>query len=125
MGPLGFSTKTTKKGNMKKLIGCSCAVALAGLLSGCAGVCPPAQSGSLSGGIYAKVSAPLWVTANTGSTKSGSASAQSILGVVATGDASIQAASASAGITKIQHVDQTIEKVWILWAKYTVTVYGE
>ena len=98
---------------MRKLIGCVSAVALAALLTGCAGVQPPAQSGALTGFVYNK------------SSKSGSASATSILGIVATGDASIQAAASSAGITKIQHVDQSIESILFLWAKYTVTVYGE
>jgi hypothetical protein len=65
------------------------------------------------------------VTANSGSSKSGSASATSVLGIVATGDASIQAASSNGGITKIQHVDQKVERILFFWAKYTVTVYGE
>lgn len=110
---------------MRKLIVCASAVALAALLTGCAGVQPPAQSGALTGFVYNKTSAPLWVTTNSGSSKSGSASATSILGIIATGDASIQAAASSAGITKIQHVDQSIESILFLWAKYTVTVYGE
>ena len=96
-----------------------------GLVTGCASAWAPAQSGGVGGAIYEKVSAPLWVTTNSGSGKSGSASAESILGIVATGDASIQAAAANGGITKIQHVDQTVERVWVFWAKYTVTVYGE
>ena len=110
---------------MKRLVVCSLAAASLVLFAGCASVVPPAQSGSLNGGLYAKVSAPLWVTSNSGGTKCGSASATSILGIVATGDASIQAAASSAGITKIQHVDQTVEHVLMFWAKYTVTVYGE
>ncbi|MGA2865186.1 MAG: TRL domain-containing protein [Verrucomicrobiota bacterium] len=110
---------------MKKLIGYSSLVTLAALLTGCASVSPPAQSGSLAGAIYTEVSAPLWVTANSGSSKSGSASAESFLGAVAIGDASIQAASANGGITKIQHVDQNVRRILCFWAKYTVTVYGE
>ncbi|MBN2506081.1 MAG: TRL-like protein family [Verrucomicrobia bacterium] len=110
---------------MKKLIAYSSVAALAVFLSGCAMVAPSAQSGTLTGGLYTSVSTPHWVTTNTGSTKSGSASASSILGIVATGDASIQAAAASAGITKIHHVDQKIERILFFWAKYTVTVYGD
>jgi hypothetical protein len=110
---------------MKKLIGYSSAVLAAVLLSGCAGVAPSAQGGRLAGVLYTSVSTPDWITANSGSSKSGSASASSVLGIWATGDASVQAAASSAGITKIQHVDQKVEKVFIFWAKYTVTVYGE
>lgn len=110
---------------MKKLIGCSFAAGLAVMLSGCTMVAPPPQGGALNGWIYTDVSAPLWVTTNPGNTKSGTGSATSILGLVATGDASVQAAASSAGITKIHHVDYSVRDILHLWAKYTVTVYGE
>ena len=110
---------------MRKLIVGSSAAALVALFTGCAGVAPSAQSGRLTGLVYSDYSGPHSVTANSGSSKSGSASATSILGIVASGDASVQAAAASAGITKIQHVDQKMERILMFWARYTVTVYGE
>ncbi len=105
---------------MKRLIGCLSAVALAAFLTGCAGVQSP-----LVGGVYKDVTAPIMATSNATVTKKGEASATSILGIVATGDASIQAAAANAGITKIHHVDYHAKSVLMFWAKYTTTVYGE
>jgi outer membrane lipoprotein-sorting protein len=70
---------------MKKLFAL---ILIAGFMSGCAFVSAP-----LMGSLYTDVKAPLAVTSNAGSTKVGTAKAQSILGIVATGDASIEAAS--------------------------------
>jgi len=104
---------------MKKLA----AVALLGVvvLSGCAmGMAP------VTGFIYSDVSGPLTATgATSGFAKVGQAEATSILGWVATGDASIQAAAASAGITKIHHVDYHTFSVVGVYAVTSVTVYGE
>ena len=99
------------------------AVALLGVvvLSGCAmGMSP------ITGFIYMDVAGPLTATgATSGFVKIGQSAATSILGIVGTGDASINAAAASAGITKIHHVDyHTVNYVGV-WAKTTVTVYGE
>jgi TRL-like protein family len=58
------------------------------------------------------------------SPKVGKAEAWGIL-VFATGDASISAASANGGISRIHHVDhETLNILW-LYAKYTTIVYGE
>jgi hypothetical protein len=122
MGPLGFSTRTTKKSNMKKLIGYSSVVALAGLVAGC--VAPMGPIGGVGGSIYTDVSGPVLATSHTGSSKMGEATSQGILGF-ATGDSSIKTAAANAGITKIQHVDYHTTSVLGVWAKTTVTVYGE
>lgn len=64
-------------------------------------------------------------TSNTGMMKHGEAMAQSILGIVATGDASISAAAAAGGITKIHHVDYHAWSVLGILAKFTTHVYGE
>ena len=93
---------------------------IAGLMSGCAFTTAP-----VTGFIYTDVKAPLAVTSNAGSTKVGTASMQSILGIVATGDASIEAAAKSAGITKIHHVDYEATSVIGVVATFTVVVYGE
>jgi hypothetical protein len=102
---------------MKKLFAL---ILIAGFMSSCAFVSAP-----LLGGLYTDVKAPLAVTSNAGSTKVGTAKAQSILGIVATGDASIEAASRSAGITKIHHVDYQATSILGIVATYTVYVYGE
>lgn len=105
---------------MKKLIAYSSALACLVLFTGCAGVQSP-----LVGAIYTDVQAPVTATSNENATKMGESSATSILGIVATGDASIQAAAANAGITKIHHVDYKAKSILCFWAKYTTTVYGE
>jgi len=107
---------------MKKLIGYSCIVAVAGLLVGCAG--PMGPVGSVYGFVYTDVSGPLMATSHTTSSKVGQASSTAVI-CVATGDSSIKAAADSAGITKIQHVDYHTTSVLGVYAKTTVTVYGE
>ena len=107
---------------MKKLIGYSCLVAVAGLLVGCA--TPMGPVGSTYGFLYTDVSGPLLATSHSSASKVGQASSTAVI-CVATGDSSIKAAADSAGITKIQHVDYHTTSVLGLYAKTTVTVYGE
>jgi hypothetical protein len=102
---------------MKKFIA---VLLVAGFFSSCAYVAAP-----LTGFLYTDVKAPITATSNSVSTKVGSAKAQSILGIVATGDASIEAAARSAGITKIHHVDYQSTAILGIIATFTVYVYGE
>jgi hypothetical protein len=95
-------------------------ILIAAFMSSCAFTAAP-----VTGFIYTDVKAPLAVTSNEGSTKVGTAKMQSILGIVATGDASIEAAAKSAGITKIHHVDYEATSVIGVVATFTVVVYGE
>lgn len=89
------------------------AIALVGLsLSGCQIVASP-----LAGGIYNETKYGDVATDEAGATKEGKACGTSILGWVATGDASIQAAKAAGGITKVASVDHS--------AKNIVGVFGE
>ncbi len=90
------------------------------LSSGCARVMTPAM-----GVIYSSTDAPIAATTATGHSKVGTASCSSVLGIVATGDASITAAMRNGGITKIHHVDYHSTQVLGLYAKMTTTVYGE
>jgi len=102
---------------MKKIIAFCSAVLL---LSSCAMVKSP-----VIGFVYTNTKAPVTVTENPVGSKKGKASAVSILGWVALGNASVQKAAKEAGITKISHVDEKSTGVLGLFAKYTVTVYGE
>jgi hypothetical protein len=95
-------------------------IAIIALFSSCAMVKSP-----VSGYLYTDTKAPFAVTGNTGSTKVGTAQSKSILGWVALGDASIEAAAKSAGITKIHHVDEHVKNYVGFYAIYTVVVYGE
>ncbi|MCX7766558.1 MAG: TRL-like family protein [Candidatus Sumerlaeia bacterium] len=89
------------------------------ILAGCA---TPFPWGSL----YTKVELPIAATANVGpSTKVGTAECTSVMGLIAIGDASIDAAKKEGGITKIHYVDQDVENILGIIGKYKTVVYGE
>lgn len=90
------------------------------LFSGCAFVGSP-----VVGGVYTDVYAPLAATSNSVGTKVGTAEATSILGIVATGDASINQAAKNGNITSISHVDYHATSILGVYATFTVMVYGE
>jgi hypothetical protein len=106
-------------------------VGLAGvcLLSGCASSFFPGGP-SVAGGIYTEVSDPaqnlaVATTASSGA-KRGEASAMGICGLVAQGDASLEAAMKNGGITKVHHVDhQVMSVLGLIYVKTTTIVYGE
>jgi hypothetical protein len=106
---------------MKRVIVCSLAAGLV-VLTGCVG--PMGPVGSVGGLVYTDVSGPLGATSNAGGSKMGQASSTAII-CVATGDSSIKTAAANGGITKISHVDYHTTSVLGVYAKTTVTVYGE
>ena len=88
------------------------------LLSSCAFSVP-------TGKWYSDIKGGVAVTSNSVSKKVGTSECISVLGLVATGDASIQEAAKEAGISKISHVDYQYFSVLGLFARYTTIVYGE
>ena len=107
---------------MKKLLSyCSVGV-FAVLVAGCVG--PMGPVGGVVGTLYTDVSGPVLATSHTSSSKTGEASSHGVLGF-AMGDSSIKAAADNGGITKIQHVDYHTKAILGIYAKTTVTVYGE
>lgn len=56
--------------------------------------------------------------------KKGTSSAEGFLGLVAQGDASIQAAAKDGGISDIHHVDFKTRSILGLYVKHTTVVYG-
>ena len=60
-----------------------------------------------------------------GYAKTGEAKATSILGIIATGDASVAAAAKNGGITKVKTVDVKATSIIGIYATYTVVVTGE
>lgn len=103
--------------SMKKLFFTLCVLIF---MCSCASVQSPVGAWA-----YVKVKGPVAVTGNTGSSKVGTAECSGILGLVATGDASIQTAAKSAGISKVHHVDYESNSILGIISKYTVVVYGE
>jgi len=57
--------------------------------------------------------------------KVGKAEAQSVLGLIATGDCSIQTAAKNADIKTIKYVDYHVENILGIIGRYTTTVYGD
>jgi len=94
--------------------------ALAGLLSGCAFTAAP-----VSGLIYTDLQYGGVPTSNPVATKVGTAEVTSILGIVATGNASINEAAQKANISQISHVDYEVKSILGIYATWTIYVYGE
>ncbi|RKY02293.1 TRL-like protein family [Candidatus Poribacteria bacterium] len=99
-------------------------VLLSGLvmLAGCAA---PLASAPVPGALYTDVKGPLAATPLPTYSKVGTASCYSLLGLVALGDASIEAAMKNGGIKKIHHVDFKSYNLLGIYSKFTVIVYGE
>lgn len=102
---------------MKRLLVAS---TLAFALSGCAVATAP-----VNGILYKNVTTPAMVTGSADKpTKVGRAYSRSILGLIATGDASIETAAKNGGITKIHHVDYETQVILGVIADFTTVVYG-
>lgn len=103
---------------MKKFKGILLVAVLAVCLSGCALSVNP-----LVGALYADVKGPITSTGDSGSLV-GESQATLIFGV-SFGDASIQAAAANGGITKVRSVDQKVRNVLGVFMEVTTIVTGE
>jgi len=96
------------------------------LVSGCAaGMSTPAGPMAPTPGImFADIKGPL-VVGDGAVGKTGTSECVSFLGLVAMGDASYETAMKNGQITKINHADFHMFNILGLYAKTTVTVYGE
>ena len=92
--------------------------ASAALLVGCASVKPV-------GILYTELKLPEMATSNAAGTKVGTAECASYLGMIATGDASIETAMKNGGITKITQVDWEVNNILGFVGKYKVIVHGD
>ncbi len=91
------------------------------LLSGCAAV-----RGPLVGVLSSNVTSP--VAVNPGSMnglKVGTATASSILGIIASGDASVATACINGGISEVVTVECKTSNILGFYAEYTTIVYGK
>ena len=96
------------------------ALTCAALLSGCAAV----GHGPVTAPITINMKGPVSAGPAATGPKVGRSEAWGIL-LYATGDASISAAAANGGITRIHHVDHETLNILGVYAKYTTIVYGE
>jgi hypothetical protein len=90
-----------------------------GTLVGCMPVASP-----VVGTIFTEAKWGYFATTETAATKEGKACAQTVLGWVATGDASVTAAKAAGGITKVAHIDHTSKNILGLFAEFCTIVKG-
>lgn len=101
---------------MKKIFA-SGIIAASIVLGGCATSRP-------LGSFYTELDLPVTATSNATATKTGTATCQSVLSLVATGDCSIETAKANGGINKVTHVDWHARNILGIFGTYTLTVYG-
>ncbi|MGB3620766.1 MAG: TRL-like family protein [Ketobacter sp.] len=103
----------TMNRSVKALTVCSIFAAL----GGCASSFPV-------GGVLTDVTIPVAVTANDTATKTGTASCQSILSLIAQGDCSIEAAKKAGNITNVTHIDWKANNILGIIGKYELIVHG-
>lgn len=97
-------------------------LAVAGLMVGL-NSCLATQAGM--GGIYTDLKQGEMATSNVRGSKIGKSSASAYLGLIAIGDASIDAAAKNGGITRISHVDSQKKSILGIINTTTTIVYGE
>lgn len=88
------------------------------VLSGCATPFPMGQ-------LYTEIKSPVGAGEGGTGSKVGTAKATSILGLVATGDASIKTAMQNGNITNIKYVDYESKNILGIYGEYTTIVYGD
>lgn len=104
---------------MKKVSFMVLVLFVAVMLNGCATPYP-------MGMIYTEIKAPVGAAdGGISYSKTGTAKATSVLGLVATGDCSIKAAAANGGIRNIKYVDYDAKNILGIFGEYTTTVYGD
>ena len=98
-----------------------------GLFSSCASLIstPTGPCGLYANVTYASPALAVECNANAKRDNIGQSTATNILGIINTGDISIEAAMKNGKITKIHHIDMKTECVLGLYAKKTIIVYGE
>ncbi len=102
---------------MKNIIKLSALAASVALLAGCASYAP-------QGIIYNGAKVGTAVNNGVPADKTGQACATSVLGLVATGDASIETAKINGGITNVATINYQVNNVLGLYGTYCVIVTG-
>ena len=102
----------------KKLMSFAAVLVVMSFLVGCASIWP-------IGLLYTEVKLPSEATSADAGSKVGTSECVSVLGLVAIGDASIEAAMKDGGIKKIHHVDWDAKNILGIYGIYKTTVYGQ
>lgn len=103
---------------MKSLTHLAAVSSLALALSACV-------SAPVSGFLWTDVKGGVTATEAYGGSARGEACASSILGAVATGDASIDTAKKVGGIAQVVTIDYSVTNILGIYAKYCTIVYGK
>ncbi len=94
-------------------------------LTGCAGL----GQVPVPGFLYSEYKAPAYdvttETTATGVSKVGKATCESILGLIALGDCSIEAGKKAGGITKVAAIDYEYKNILGVYATYMIKVSGQ
>jgi hypothetical protein len=90
------------------------------VLTGCQPVASP-----LAGVLYNETKFGWEATPNSNAVKEGKACANTIMGLVATGDASISAAKAAGGITEVAHIDHSAKSILGIVGEFCTIVKGK
>jgi hypothetical protein len=106
---------------MKFALSCAVLVASAFMVTGCATSWTGAPNGYA---LFKNDREPAFVTANARAPKTGRACAENWFSVVASGDASIEAAKHEGGITKVSYVDYQV-KNYFVYGEICTIVRGE
>lgn len=103
---------------MKKLFLTTLSLGVAvALFSGCASTAPV-------GALYTDAKLPTTATSASGASKVGEATCTSILGLVAMGDCSVDAAAEAGHIGSIKSVDSKVFSILGIYSTYTTVVKG-
>ena len=89
-----------------------------GMMFGCASPVP-------MGALYTELKLPVAATGNGADKKHGVAECKSVLGLVATGDCSIETAKKNGGVSKVSAVDWEGKNILGIFGEYKLHVYGE
>lgn len=105
---------------MSKIIKSVLSILSLGMIYGCAAGAAP-----VTGYVFSDVAGPVVATTSTASSKTGTSSCQSILGWLALGDCSIDAAKKNGKITSVSSVDYKTRSILGLYAEVTTSVKGQ
>ncbi len=89
-------------------------------LTGCATAAAPT-----AGALFTDVQGPVNSNSGTATSKQGTACAKNFLGLLAQGDASIEAAKEDGGISEVTTVDHKTKSILGLYAQFCTVVYGD
>ena len=103
---------------MKKAIALLGMLALLGVGNGC-------MIHPLIAGLYTSVNYHMGDHPQEIGTKTGESCVTNILGIIATGDASVKAAASKAGIKQVKSIDYKMTNILGLFGTYCVIVTGE